>query len=246
MRLLITRPRNEALRFARLVEAAGFEPVLLPAIDIRPAEDERALREALRQWEKYDWVVFTSANAVRFLPPPPPTKNTSPSPKIAAIGTKTAAALQARGITPDLVPSTYTAEALARALGDVNGQWILFPSADIARDTLPENLERAGGIIHQITVYRTLPAAPDPQGLSALREGVDWLTFTSPSTARNFITLTRGAGLNPFQLAGSPRVACIGPVTAEAARELGFRVDAIAQPHTAEGLLAAIQAQTND
>jgi uroporphyrinogen-III synthase len=75
---------------------------------------------------------------------------------------------------------------------------------------------------------------------------VDWLTFTSPSTVRNFITLTRRAGLNPFQLAGSPRVACIGPVTAEAARELGFRVDAVAEPHTAEGLLAAIQAHIND
>ncbi len=244
---LLTRPRKDAAELARLLRAAGYQPVLFPTIEIRPVEDNPALQQALANLEQYDWVVFTSAHAVAALPPFP---TLPPSPlgggvggegRIAAIGPKTAAALRARGIEPDVIPQPHTAEALVQALGDLRGKRVLFPASDIARETLPDGVTAAGGVVHQITVYRTLPAEPDPEGLAALRRGVAWLTFTSPSTVRNFVTLARQSGLEPLALPADPRVACIGPVTADAARDLGFRVDAVAQPHTAEGLVAAIQ-----
>ncbi len=261
--VVITRPRGKAAALAAMLEAAGFRPVRFPTIEIRPLTGDPALQRALADWPRYDWVVFTSAHAVEAvwgealfsagweiaspLPGLPqrgrgrPRKARPRKPRLAAIGAQTAAALRAQGLEPDLVAETYTAEALAAALGEVRGQRILFPASDIARETLPQGLARAGGLVEQVTAYRTLPAAPDPQGLSALRRGVDWLTFTSPSTARNFVALTQAAGLDPLSLPGDPRVACIGPVTAAAARELGFRVAALAEPHTAEGLVAALR-----
>ena len=251
--ILVTRPRKDAETFAALAREFGFETIPFPTIEIRPLEENPALRHALNHLDAYDWILFTSANAV---PPFFTAKKADAAradggmiprrTRVAAVGEKTAAALRARRVRVDFVPARFVSDEILAGLGEIRNRWMLYPAAEIARDVLPQAIVRAGGTVHQITVYRTLPAAPDPQGLSALREGVDWLTFTSPSTVRNFITLTRRAGLNPFQLAGSPRVACIGPVTAEAARELGFRVDAVAEPHTAEGLLAAIQAHIND
>jgi len=243
--ILITRPGEEAAEFAHQVRAASFEPVLFPTIAIRPVEDNVALQRALAKLACYDWVVFTSANAVRFFPSTQLSSRWGEDrerERIAAIGAKTAKALRARGIEPDLIPETHTAEALVSAMGDLRGRWVLFPSSDIAREALPEGVAKASGVVHQIVVYRTLPTEPDPEGLTALRAGVDWLTFTSPSTARNFVALVHNAGFDPFHLPGAPKVACIGPVTADAARELGFHVDAIAEPHTSEGLLNAILA----
>ncbi|GAB4523679.1 MAG: hypothetical protein Fur0018_06670 [Anaerolineales bacterium] len=243
---LITRPRKDAAPLAELLRAAGYQPVLFPTIDIRPVEDNPAWQRALAKWDCYDWVVFTSANTVEALPRSPLGGGAGGGGKIAVIGTKTAAALRARGLEPDVVPDEHTAEALLPLLGDLRGRWVLFPSADIARETLPAGVLAAGGVVHQVTVYRTLPAAPDPDGLQALRQGVAWLTFTSPSTVENFVVLVWQAGLDPLDLPGAPRVACIGPVTADAARQHGFRVDATAEPHTIEGLVAAIRAADNE
>ncbi len=240
----ITRARADANPLARLLRAAGFEPALFPTIEIRPLDENAAWRRALEKWDCYDWVVFTSAHAVHTLPPTLallPKGGGAGGGRIAAIGAKTAAALRARGIEPDLVPAEHTAEALVAALGDLRGRWVLFPCSDIARETLPKGVAAAGGVAHQITVYRTLPAAPNPDGLAALQRGVDWLTFTSPSTVRNFLRLLDGTALDPLRLPGLPKVACIGPTTAAAAREAGFRVDAVARPHTIEGLVQAMK-----
>ncbi len=247
-RTLITRPRKDAADFARLLRAAGFEPVLFPTIDLRPVADNAALQHAIEKQNCYEWVVFTSAHAVQFFPIAQFSSlqdGHKEKVRIAAIGTKTAEALRAYGIEPDLLPDTHTAEALVAAMGNLQGCWVLFPCSDIAREALPEGVANAGGVVHQIVTYHTLPAAPSPEGLEALRAGVDWLTFTSPSTIRNFMILVRQAGLDPLNLPGQPRTACIGPVTADAARELGFRVDAVAEPHTVEGLMAAIQMTDN-
>lgn len=237
--VVITRPRKDAAALARLLEAAGYAPVVFPTIDVRPVEDNLSWQRALEKWSCYDWVVFTSANAVAATHPLPTVVQGQP--KIAAIGAKTAAALRAHGIVPDVVPKVYTAEALLPLLGDVRDRWVLFPSADIALETLPDGVSRAGGVVHQVTVYRTLPAAPDSVGLEALRHAVAWLTFTSPSTVKNFVSLLTAAGLDPLALPGHPRVACIGPTTAQAARAHGFPAPVVAEPHTIEGLVSAIR-----
>ena len=188
MKILITRPRSQADDFADKLRFAGFEPIFFPVIEIRPIEENVALERALAKLDCYEWVVFTSVNAVdvvfdRFLSS---IKEDGLRLKFAAIGPKTAEALRARGITADFVPEEYVAEAILPGLGDLLGKWILLPRAEIARKALPEAIAKAGGIAHEISVYKTLPVRPDLAGLSVLRSGVDVITLTSPSTVQNF------------------------------------------------------------
>jgi uroporphyrinogen-III synthase len=241
-RILITRPRAQALEFAENLRSAGLEPIFFPVIEIRPIENNRALDQALAKLECYDWIVFTSVNAVdvlfeRFSSV---LLEEGVGVKFAAIGPKTAEALQARGIAVDFVPDEYVAESILPGLGDIRGKWVLLPRAEIARKALPEAIAEAGGIPHEIGVYKTLPVQPDPEGLAALKSGVDWITFTSPSTVQNFVAILRHQKMDPLQLAGKPKIACIGPITERAAREEGFEVNVVAERYTTDGLISAV------
>jgi uroporphyrinogen-III synthase len=161
--------------------------------------------------------------------------------RVAAIGPKTAQSLEARGVTPDLVPDEYVAEAILPGLGDLRGRWVLLPRAEIARKALPEAIVEAGGVAHEIAVYQTLPTDPDPDGLAALRSGVEAVTFTSPSTVENFVEIVRKAGLDPLNLPGNPQIACIGPITKKDATEAGFVETLVAEEYTAEGLVKLLR-----
>ncbi len=244
MKVLITRPRLQADSLATALIEAGFKPVFFPVIEIRPLEDLTALDRAIAQLDCYDWLVFTSVNAVEIFLSRSTTlfgKETGAvRTRVAAIGPKTAGALQRRGIPPDFVPKEYIAEAILPGLGDLHGRRVLLPRAEIARKALPEAIMAAGGEAHEIAIYHTLPAQPDAQGLTALRAGVDWVTFTSPSTVGNFCAITRSHGLDPIALPARPRVACIGPITAATAREEGIPVNIVAEEYTTEGLVAAL------
>jgi uroporphyrinogen-III synthase len=265
-RILVTRPRAQADDFAEKLRLAGFEPIFFPVIEIHPIEDNPALAEALGKLDGYEWVVFTSVNAVEVvfdaiaknevteqsLDKNPRllrgvyteqrrSARSDTRPKVAAIGPKTAGALQAHGVMPDFVPDKYISDSILPGLGDIQGKRILLPRAEIARKALPEAIARAGGIVHEIAVYKTLPARPDPTGLAALQAGVDWITFTSPSTVRNFIGIVRSHHMDPFHLAGEPKVACLGPITEQAAREEGFEVALVAEKSTADGLIEALR-----
>ena len=165
---------------------------------------------------------------------------------MAAIGPKTAETLKARGIMPEFVPEEYVAEAILPGLGDLRGQRVLLPRAEIARKALPEAITAAGGVAHEIAVYQTLPAEPDPQGLAALRSGVDVITLTSPSTVQNFLAILRQNEFDPFDLPGHPVFACIGPITERAAREEGITHLVVAKEYTAEGLVEAIKKLMNN
>ncbi len=243
MKVLITRPRSQSDPFAKALRQAGFETVFLPVIEIKPAEDLAELDEAIREISTYDWVAFGSVNAVEVFFDHVRAWHdlTSPGkPKVAAIGRKTAEALQARGVETDFVPDEYVAEAIMPGLGDVQGKRVLLPRAEIARDVLPVAIRKAGGVAHEITVYRTLPVEPDPAGLAALRTGVDLVTLTSPSTVDNLVEVARRNGLDPLDLPGRPWFVCIGPVTEQAARERGLTRLIVASDHTTEGMIAAL------
>jgi uroporphyrinogen-III synthase len=236
-RILITRPRTQADGFAEKLRAAGFEPIFFPVIEIQPIENNVALERALSKLECYDWLVFTSVNAVdvvfRQL-------QSVALPQVAAIGPKTAEALKTQGVTPDFVPDEYVAESILPGLGDLRGRWVLLPRAEIARKALPEAIFEAGGIPHEIAVYKTLPAQPNEEGLAALKSGVDIVTLTSPSTVQNFVTIAQQNGLDPLSLPGNPMFACIGPITEKAAREEGLVNLVTAKEYTTEGLIDAI------
>ena len=236
LRILITRPPEQAEAWMTRLREAGYEPVLYPTIRIAPPEDWEPLDQALHRLSRggYDWLVLTSANGVRFvwnrlqvlgLQVPAEVH-------IAVIGPATAKALQAQGREPDLIPPAYVAEALADALGDVRGLRILLARADRARPTLREILQSRGAQVDEVVAYRTLVAPPDtPPPL----DEVDVVTFTSPSTVQGFVQALGEQPLPP-----DVRVVCIGPITARAAREAGLPVHAVAQQYTMEGLLEAV------
>lgn len=242
IRIVITRPGDQADALARALEARGFTAVFFPTIRIAHAADLRLLDEALYSLAGCDWAVYTSANAVeavwhrldrlglRF----------PRGVRVAAVGPKTAARLAAYGFAPDFVPDETAAEAIVPGLGDLAGKRVFLPLADLAGDALARAVENAGGTVEHVTAYHTLPADPRPEGLAALRAGVQAIAFTSGSTANNFIDLVREAGLDPFHLPGEPRIVCIGPKTAAAARSAGFRVDRVADETTLEGLVDAL------
>lgn len=237
-RVLITRPRAQANGFADKLSLAGFEPIFFPVIEIRPIENNIALERALSKLECYDWLVFTSANAVDVVFSQ---LQNSSLPRVATIGPKTAEALKARGITPDFVPDEYVAESILPGLGDLRGKWVLLPRAEIARKALPEAICEAGGIAHEIAVYKTLPAQPDTEGLAALKSGVDVVTLTSPSTVQNFVAVVKQNGLDPKSLPGNPLFACIGPITEQAAREQELVNLVVANEYTTEGLIEVLR-----
>lgn len=241
--ILITRARAQADEFAEKLRSAGFEPIYFPVIDIQPVENNLALERALSKLNCYEWIVFTSVNAVDvvFDAFAPLLLQEDRCVKFAAIGPKTAAGLKARGIVPDFVPEEYVAEAILPGLGDLLGKWVLLPRAEIARKALPEAIFNAGGVPHEITVYKTLPTQPNLEGLLALHEGVDVITFTSQSTVMNFIAIAEKNGLDPRNLPNDPVFACIGPITGQAAKEAGLSDIVIAKEYTTDGLLAALK-----
>src|SRR6266540_1881698 len=231
-RILITRPRAQADEFATKLRSAGFEPIFFPVIEIQPVENNVALERSLSKLSCYEWIVFTSVNAVEVVFDQFPSLHWSEAVKVATIGPKTAEALKTRGVNPDFVPQEYVAEAILPGLGDLLGKWVLLPRAEIARKALPEAIFQAGGIPHEIAVYKTLPAQPDMEALAALQSGVDVITLTSPSTVQNFLAIARGHGLDPLNLPNHPLFACIGPITGQAAQEEGLVPLVIAQEYT--------------
>jgi uroporphyrinogen-III synthase len=242
MKVLITRPRAQPDDLAEKLRAAGFEVILFPVIEIRPIENNIALDRALEQLSCYEWIVFTSINAVDvvFNRLSSPLKAGRLSVKFATIGPKTAEALQAHGVISDFVPDEYVAEAILPGLGDLRGKWVLLLRAEIARKALPEAIENADGIAHDIAVYKTLPTHPDPTGIAALKSGVDVITLTSPSTVGNFFTITKQSGLDPLNLPNNPLFTCIGPITRKAAKAEGLVNLVVAKEYTTEGLMEVI------
>jgi uroporphyrinogen III methyltransferase/synthase len=241
LKILITRPRDQSDGFANCLLSAGFEPVFFSVIEIQKFTENVALERAIASLKCYEWVVFTSANGVdaffeHNLHPTSFQENVRRV-KVAAIGSKTARSLSEHGVNPDFVPKEFVAEAILPGLGDLRGRWVLLPCAEISRDVLAKAIFAAGGIPHEIVVYRTLPTEPDLDGLAALKTGVDVVTFTSPSTVDNFVKLARQEGLNPLHLPENPRIACIGPITQKAAEEAGFSNVLMAVEYTTDGLV---------
>jgi uroporphyrinogen-III synthase len=255
-RILVTRPRAQAAALGHQLAALGAEPIFFPTIEIAPLEDYAALDHAIGSLSRYRWIIFTSVNGVVafWKRLGLAGRQDLPDLKVAAIGPATAQALAQRGVRAHFIPAEYVAEAIAEGIGDVTGQWVLLPRADIAREALAVELGRRGAIVHETAAYRTLPAPPDPHGLAELRRGVDAITFTSSSTVRNFVLLI-GAGRRSVEAAddgqigrpglpalslGRAAMACLGPITAQTAREVGLPVDVVAKEYTVEGLVAAL------
>ena len=242
-RVLVTRALAQAGELVARLRELGAEPVLCPVIEIAPPEDTGPLDRAIRELERYDWLVFTSVNGVdaffRRLRELGRTPDSLGRIRIAAIGPATAERLRAYGLGTDLVPGEFVAEAVAAALVEcgIAGRRVLLPRAAEARETLPETLREAGAAVYVVPAYRTRPVDPPPEALERLRAGeVDIVLLTSSSTARNLVAAL-GHDLSVLE---RPVIACIGPITAAAAREAGIRVDLVADEYSIPGLLRTV------
>ena len=242
-RVLVTRSRSQASRLCTLLEQVGANAVELPTIQIVPLKDFSLLDATLEKISDYQWVIFASANAVESvferLKLQGKDARALAGTTIGAIGPATAQALARRGITADFVPSRPVSEAILDELPgqDWNGVSVLLPAADIGRDVLEKALSGMGAQVNRLAAYRNVPV----EGVSdlakkAFLDGIDVVTFTSSSTVRNLVEMLEGdlAGLD------ASFIACIGPVTAATAREMGLRVDLEATEHTVEGLVDAL------
>jgi uroporphyrinogen-III synthase len=233
--VLVTRPREQAGELVRALERRGAAAIKAPAIEIVPARTA-ALTRSLSDLAdgRFAWITLTSPRTIEVLAEHLRPRDVRAS--VAAIGDGTREAFRrwARR-EPDLVPRTFTTDGLARAFPRGTGR-VLCARADVAPEGLEDALGEKGWTPIRVDAYRTrllrsLPA----EARAALRAGrVDAVTFTSASTVRGFV---RALGA----VKGAPKVVCIGPVTAREARAHGFRVHAVANPHTVDGLVEATE-----
>ena len=252
-RIVLTRPLAQAGDFDARVLALGGDPVLAPAIAIAPPETWTVADAALRRVATYDWIAFTSANAVNALVERADAigvpRDAFRDVRLAAVGRATAAAVRAALGEPTAVAATHTAESLAREMPDVEGQRVLFPHGDLAADALPVGLAQRGAFVDAVVVYRTFPGDGVAAIAAAIRAGtVDALLFTSASAVRFVAEAVdeasaqdeRSGGAMDAAARGRPRwpaVMCIGPSTADAARAAGLDPDLVAESATQNELI---------
>ncbi len=241
-RILVTRAEQDAGSLADLLELAGAQPIAAPTIAFEPPEDVAPLDDVLLRavGDEFAWIVFATPRAVNAFGERMKAHGVqAPLPaKIGAVGPSTVAALEVLGFRADFMPIEFTSKELAATFPKGEGK-VLLPRADIAPPDLEEGLASRGWMPIRVTAYRTVhPAAlPDEARLALSHGWVDALAFTSASTVRGFVRMAGGAEAVPNEA----KVACIGPVTAEAAGLAGLQVDAVAEPHTIEGLVEALK-----
>jgi uroporphyrinogen III methyltransferase/synthase len=249
-RVLITRPREQAAEMVDRLSILGAETIEAPMIRIAPPDDLGPLKRAVDNADDFDWIVFTSANSVeafmsmlldgtrdiRFLK----------SARLCCVGTGTAERLARFGVKADLIPEEFRGEALVAAMaesGSLDGSRVLVPRADIGRDVIAEGLRDAGALVTDVVAYRTvLEDAQQDDGPDVYRmlldDSIDVVTFTSPSAVRNFSEIYGKE--QTIDLLSRTVVAAIGPVTTEAATQLGVTVSVQPAVSTIPALVDAI------
>jgi uroporphyrinogen III methyltransferase/synthase len=248
-RIVVTRSREQAGDLVDMLEERGAEVIEAPTIRIAPPEDMDALDRACAEAGTYDWIVFTSTNAVDYVMRRLLANGDIRDLKgvrLCAIGPSTAQRLSRFGIRVDLTPDESRSEAVIEALkaaGDVRGTRILLPRSDIAREVLADQLRDAGAEVSEVVAYRTLVGGADRDGdqdiyRMLLDRRIDAVTFTSASTVKNFAKIF-GAE-QAADLLASTVVASIGPVTAEAAQQLGIATTVMPERYTVPDLVDAL------
>ncbi|RME50666.1 MAG: uroporphyrinogen-III synthase [Caldilineae bacterium] len=244
-----TRAAHQAAALTRLLEAEGARVYHYPTIAIAPPEDASELDQALQETlaGAYDWLVLTSGNTVRVLAQRLEEQGRdrralgSADVKVAAVGSSTATAAQRQlGLDVDVLPEEFVAESLADALHMEPGDRVFLPQSALARPVLAHALRGAGAQVTAVTAYHTvLGAGGDNIPLLLWQGAIDVVTFTSSSTVRNFVKrLTAEQG--ELGMLADVVVACIGPVTAQTAQQLGLAVHVVPEEHTIEGLVEAL------
>ena len=245
-KILVTRAREQASDLSERVRDLGGIPIEFPTIEVIPPESWADADHCAAQMAVYDWVIFTSANGVKFFLERIFALGRDirdlKGPRICAIGPKTAEALDALKVKVDLVPSEYRAESIFEGLKkeDLRGKRLLIPRAKLARDVLPQELRKTGASVDVVEVYQTIRPAGNAEEVKRLlrNKSISAITFTSSSTVSNFADLV---GINEVRdLMGGVAIASIGPITAERARTLGIKTTVMPEEFTIPALVEAL------
>lgn len=235
IRVIVTRAEHQAAELSLLLADSGLVPIQVPMIEIVDASDGgAALRDAVDQLDTYDWVVLTSPNGAERFCTSLGGSQLRPEQAVAAIGPATVAVLRSEGITPDLVADPHVAEALLEVFPKPSpgGGKVLMARASEARNVLPDGLRASGWDVSDVAAYRTVVVELTDKNRRVV-DGAQVVTFTSSSTVRHFVEQVGVAAV-------PGTVACIGPVTAATARDMGLSVDVEATEHTTAGLVRAL------
>jgi uroporphyrinogen-III synthase len=245
--VLVTRARHQASALADLLRSEGASPIELPTIELAPVAKDSELDAMIKRLEarEYAWCLLTSTNAVDWLCNAVVQRGYDArlfaGCKIAALGTATAESLKQRGIIADLTAGEFTSDGLLEAMPtQLSSARVLLPRGDGASPSLVAGLRERGATVDEVVLYESrAPSEPDAEALHRLREcRIDVATFASSSSVRNLKSL-----LGPdFDRLRDVTVACIGPVTAATARELGLIVHIEPATHTIPALVEAIKA----
>ena len=245
-RVLVTRAPEQAAGLSERLAELGALPVEIPTIRAAPLEDGSELDAALADLSRFDWIVFTSANAVRFvferLNALGADARALHPVLAAAIGRATASALAARGVSADFIPDRAGSDGVADGMArlGVSGARVLLPRSDLADDRLPNRLRQAGADVREVVAYRTeMPESSRPALAEALEAGVDAVALASASAAVNLAALLDG----DVRRLDGVAVACIGRAAAAAASELGLKVDIVAQAPSVDALALELAAR---
>ena len=244
-RVLVTRAEHQTRELSQLLLERGAMPVEMPVIRISPPVTWKELDKAILNLKNYDWIIFTSVNAVVMFWKRLQSKKLDArqfaGAKIGAIGPATAGALEDRGLHLDYVPKIYTSRGFLAGLKkqDVVGGRVLLPRADIAGNELSEGLAKLGAKVHQVTAYRTATVTDSSsQAKQMLLSGkIDVITFTSASTVNGLLAILG----QKWEVIKQARLACIGPNTTAALADKGLKADIVAREHTMPGLVDAME-----
>ena len=254
LRILVGRARHQAGALSSQLRDLGAQVIEIPFIEIRKPHSYQPLDSALKQIDHYDWLILTSVNGVEALwervKKLELTKRHLRHLKVAAIGPATRKAIEKRGLKVHVVPEEYVAESVVRSLRrQVKGKRVLLARAKVARDVIPHELRKLGAQVDVVEAYETVVPRTSRERLRAAlkdpKRRPNVVTFTSSSTARNFVNLigtTRGRVARAHTSLNGIQFASIGPVTSSTLRELGLPVDIEAREYTIPGLIAAIAA----
>jgi uroporphyrinogen III methyltransferase/synthase len=245
-RVVVTRSRDQASVFAELLINAGATAIEFPTIDVVPPSNWSELDHALSTIETYDWIIFTSANAIRFFMERLRDLNKDlrilKGVNLCVVGPKTGEALESFGLKADLMPAEFKAEGVVAALGGVKvkGRKFLIPRAKVAREVIPDKLKEQGALVTVATAYENVRPQADLERVIKLFEEkkISAVTFTSSSTVHNFVEILGQKEYKNFMKGVT--VACIGPVTAKTAEEYGMKTDIMPREYTIPALVNEI------
>lgn len=250
IRVLVGRARHQASALSAGLKELGAEVIEIPFIEIRPPRSYKPLDSALKRLAEYDWLILTSVNGVDAVGSRLKRLKIKPeslgSVQVAAIGPSTRDAAEKLGLNVSVVPKQYVAESVVESLrGKVERKRVLLARAKVARDVIPRELRKLGAKVDVVEAYETVVPKASQQKIRALMKDPKLrphiVTFTSSSTARNFMQLLGGRGRPPHTNQHGIQFASIGPITSATLRELGMPVHIEAREYTIPGLIDAIR-----